>query len=184
MAVFSRVAPWILFGLGQLLFGREWASPLGAVAAAVIIGVGLARGHKPAEMILDASSLTYFTGFSGLVFAAPQSAIIEYVAGGAQLFQAAVIGVFLLARLPFTLPIARHSVPDAIGNSDWFYAFNARLTLVWLIAFVAGGAAIVLMVLAGFDNVPAQIVVIIVSIILPAYVQNRIVHKAEASISV
>lgn len=128
MAVLSRVAPWILFGLGQIVFGREWASPLGALTAAVIIVVGLARGHKPAEMILDSSTLVYFAGFSALVFVAPHSTLAQYGAAGAQLFHAAVIGAFYLGRLPFTLPIAQRSVPADVAKSESFYRFNARLS--------------------------------------------------------
>lgn len=181
MAVFSRVAPWILFGLGRLLFGSEWASPLGALAAAAIIGFGLARGRKRAEMILDTSSLVYFAGFSAIVFAAPHSAISAYVAAGAQIFHAAVIWAFLLARTPFTLPIAQHSVPAETGKSGWFYAFNARLTDIWLVSFLASGVVIVLIVATGFGNVPVQIVVIVVSIIVPTYLQKRLVRRAETS---
>ncbi len=179
MAIFTRVAPWLAFLLGQLMLGHTWASPFAALATAIIIGVEIARGARLGELILDGSSLVYFTLFSILSVMAPHHPVLAYVAAGAQLVYAAVIAIALAAGTPFTLPLARRGVPEEVGTSPEFIRFNRLLTLIWLASFLISGIVMVILMLFGVRDTWLQIAIIVASIIIPTVVQGRLVAKAS-----
>lgn len=181
MAILTRVAPWLAYLLGAALFGERWSAPFAAAATLAIVVAELARGARPAELILDGSSLVYFTAFSVLALTLPGSALLAYVAAGAQLFHAAVITAFLAAGLPFTLPLARRSVPAEVGRSEAFLRFNRLLTLVWLASFAVSGAVMVALLAAGVRMTWLQIVIVVVSIIVPTVVQRRMIEGARGT---
>ena len=176
MAVIIRVAPWIFYGIGAAAWGRTAAAPLAALAAAVLIGCQLAMHAKPGELILDVSTLVYFIGFSVLVLSSPHSSAVHYVAAGAQLFQGAVVGAFLLGHLPFTLPIAQKSVSSALATSGSFYRFNVRLTAMWLLAFLVSGIVLVVFAVSGNHSTSLQIGIVVLSIVAPYIAQKRMIE--------
>lgn len=177
MAVLIRVAPWIFYGIGAAVLGKAWASPLAALASAVLIGRQLAMHAKPSELILDVSTLVYFVGFSVLVLSSPHSPAVHYVAAGAQLFQGAVVGAFLLARLPFTLPIAQRGVSPALAKSGSFYKFNVRLTAMWLAAFLLSGILLVALTVSGDHSTSLQVGIVVVAIVAPYLAQKRMIDE-------
>lgn len=178
MTILLRVAPWILFGIGQAFLGRAFAGPLAAIGVLIIIGLEVRRGATARELILDLTSLIYFVGFSALVLLAPTSGLIQFVAAGAQLIQGAVVGVCLLAGLPFTLPLARRSVPPEVGASADFFRFNQLLSGIWLIAFLVSGGVLIALAAADPSNTAAQIIVIVAGVAIPSLIQNRLVAMA------
>lgn len=179
MAVFLRVAPWLLFGLGQLALGPAWAASLAAAGAVVIAVVGLARGARPSELILDAASAVYFLVFAALVLGGA-TALLPWVAAGAQLWLGAVVGGFLLGGLPFTLPLARREVPAEVGTSEGFRRFNVLLTAVWLGAFLVSGLALCALVAAGVTSAGVQVPIVVVALVAPVLVQRRLIAAAQA----
>lgn len=178
MAILTRVAPWLAYLLGAVLFGDRWAAPLAAVATLLIVVAELARGARAGELILDGSSLAYFTGFSVLALTMPGTSLLAYVAAGAQLVHAVVIAAFLAGGLPFTLPLARRGVPADVGRSAAFRRFNRLLTLVWLASFALSGAVMVALLVAGVRMTWLQIALVVVSIVVPTLVQRRMVASA------
>lgn len=179
MAILQRLLPWIFFALGQLLLGRQWSAPLAAVAAVIIIGVALARGARPLELILDGATLVYFVGFSVLLWTSPGSPLIDFVAAGAQLFQGVIVLVFLLAKVPFTLPIARREAPAEVADSWPFFKFNVILSLIWVAAFLISGCVLVAMVLTGLRETWIQVLVIVAAVLIPSLIQTRLVKSVQ-----
>lgn len=179
MVILTRLLPWILFGIGQALIGPSGAASLAAAGALLLIALSLKTGHRLSELILDSAVLMYFLGFAVLSVLAPRSSAVRYVAAGAQLFQGAVVLLFLLGGIPLALPIARRSVPHEVSENEPFIRFNRLLSSIWMVSFFFSGLIILGMVMTGAHAVIPQIGVIILAVLIPMYIQRLLMRRTS-----
>jgi hypothetical protein len=168
-------APWIVFALIPASDWR-WA----ALFALVISMAGIAsrvRAGVPADaQIIEIGSAVYFAALTGLAFADPKTPLHAYVA----CLASGALGLIACSSLaigkPFTLGIARQSVPREAWDNPLFYRVNVIITSVWAASFVIG------CVILGFlahSPVAARSVVQVAAFVIPLVFTLRYVARAR-----
>jgi hypothetical protein len=134
MAYLRGFAPWIVFGA---LSSWDWR--LAAVAGLIVAGAAtvfaLLRGQPADALILDISAVVFLAAVALIGFIDPTSPLARW-ADALSLAWLAVIawGSIAISR-PFTLGIARLSVPREMWNHPAFYKVNVVITAVWAATF-------------------------------------------------
>lgn len=131
--------PWIAFGI--VTGFADWRA--GAVAALVIAVVlladGIRTGHGLDEAVIETSAAVFFVVIAVIAFVAPKAALQHYTGALAMGWLALTAWGSLLVRRPFTLGIARRSVPEQFWSDPRFYRANAIITSVWAASFTVTG---------------------------------------------
>ncbi|MFI1164347.1 hypothetical protein ACH4UM_12140 [Streptomyces sp. NPDC020801] len=133
--------PWIAYACLSPL-GWQWSALTGLVVALVLIAVNRRAGVSADALILEFSTACFFVALTAVAFAAPHSKVADY--GGAISFGwlAVTAGTTLAVRRPFTLGIARRSVPEKFWKTPQFLRINNVITAVWAGAFLVTAAAL------------------------------------------
>jgi hypothetical protein len=79
---------------------------------------------------------------TAFAFAAPHSAVHHYAGALAIAWLAVTAWGTLAVRRPFTLGIARRSVPQAVWHTRAFLRINTVITTAWALSFTLTAAAI------------------------------------------
>jgi hypothetical protein len=156
-------APWIAFAVVPASQWK-WA----ALFALVISIVGItrqARAGLPFDaQIIEAGSAVYFAGLTALAFADPKTPLHSYTA----CLASGALGLIALAsiavRKPFTLGIAKQTMPPQVWDNPLFYRVNVIISSVWAASFVVG---CVLLGLLAHSNALARSVVQVAAFALP-----------------
>lgn len=140
--------PWIVFAvIPSSAFA--WA-PAAALAIAVVLFFGQRRAGWAADaLILEISTIAFFAGLSVAALAAPHAVPHGYAGVLSFAWLALTAWESLAARHPFTLGIARRSVPRDLWNRPEFLRVNVVITAVWAAAFTLTAAALAFCYLAG-----------------------------------
>lgn len=127
--------PWIAFGVVSGF--ADWrAGAVSALVLAVLLLVqGLRTGHGLDEAVIETSATLFFVVVCVLAFVMPHSAIQHYTGPLAMGWLAVTAWGSIAVRRPFTLGIARRSVPEQFWGNPAFYRVNAIITSVWATAF-------------------------------------------------
>jgi hypothetical protein len=156
-------APWIAFAVIPGTYWK-WA----ALAALALSAAGLIR-HARARMPLDAQIMdigtaVYFAALTALAFADPKTPLHAYTAALASGALGLIALVSLAAGKPFTLGIAKQSIPREAWGNPLFLRVNMIITGVWAASLVAGCAALVLL---AHSSPAARLTVQIAAFVIP-----------------
>jgi hypothetical protein len=168
-------APWIVFAVIPSGYWM-WAA-LFALAVSLAGVISQVRTGQPASaQIIEIGSAVYFAAITGLAFADPKTALHPYVpcmASGA-------LGLIACASLaigkPFTLGIARQSVPREVWDHPLFLRVNVIITSVWAASFVTG---CVILAFLAHSSVAARSAVQVAAFVIPLVFTIRYAARAR-----
>jgi hypothetical protein len=169
-------APWIVFAIVPASQWK-WA----ALLALVVSIAGMARQVRSGlpfdAQIIEAGSAVYFAALTVLAFANPKTPVHAYTACLASGALALIACASLAIGKPFTLGIARQSVPREAWDNPLFYRVNVVITTAWAASFVIG--CIILAFLA-HSSVLARSTVQVAAFAIPLVFTIRYVDRARA----
>lgn len=130
-------APWILVSVIEGPGRVALAGALGGALALVICVAGAAVGIRP--KLLDVTAILFFAALAvvaSLAGAGTQHWLGLWSAELCNVIIAAIAGLSLAVRKPFTLQYARETTEREYWNSPLFLRINYVITAVWSAAFL------------------------------------------------
>jgi hypothetical protein len=130
-------APWILVSVVEGPGRVSLAGALGAALALLICVAGAAVGIRP--KLLDVVAIVFFAALAvgaALASAGTQRWLGLWSAELCNVVIAAIAGLSLAVRRPFTLQYARETTEREYWNSPLFLRINYVITAVWSAAFL------------------------------------------------
>lgn len=176
MSYVRAFAPWIVFAVipGGLW---QWA----ALIAVIVSVAGVARQSRAGlpldAQVIEIGSAVYFAALAVLAFADPHTALHSYTASLASGALGLIGAVSLAVRKPFTLGVAKQSVPREAWDHPLFIHVNVVITAVWTASFVVG--CIALAVLA-HSSVLVRTAVQVAAFAVPLVFTLRYTARAQA----
>jgi hypothetical protein len=154
MSYLRTFAPWILYAAVSSA-SKQWAA-LGALVLAIVVIARKRQGGSSTDaLIIEAGSAVFFVAFAALAFAAPHSGLLQYAPALSSGALAVIAWISLAIRRPFTMGIAKQSVPEEFWNQPAFIRTNVIITSVWAAAFTISSA---ILVLTAHDGIVTTIV--------------------------
>lgn len=137
MSYLRAFAPWIAFAV---IPSAQWKwAALFALVVSVVEIVRKTRGGLPLDaQIMELGTSAYFTGLTALAFTDPHTALHAYIPAMASGALGVIAVGSLLVRKPFTLGVARQSMPRAAWDNPLFLRVNMIISAVWAASFAAG----------------------------------------------
>jgi hypothetical protein len=176
MSYLRTFAPWIAFAV---IPSSEWQ--WGALVALAISVFGIIRqirsGLPLDAQIIEIGSAAFFAALAALAFADPHTALRAYTECLASGALGLIAGVSLAVRKPFTLGIARQSVPREHWGSPLFIRTNMIITAAWTASFLIG---CVLLAFLAHSSVLVQTIVAAAAFVVPLVFTLRYVARARA----
>jgi hypothetical protein len=181
MSYLRGFIPWIVFGVLST-FDWRWAAVAALAAGVFLLWRDRRSGVAADALILDVSTVVYFTALGVLAFAAPHSPLERY--DGALSFGWLALTAWgsLAVGHPFTLGIARRQTPREYWDLPEFVRINVVITVAWAVAFTLTRAALVGCVAA---HVPTaiEIAVHVVGLAAPAAFTAIYPARAQARLA-
>ena len=177
MSYLRSFAPWIVFAV---IPASQWK--WGALFALVVSVAGVIR-HTRNGMPLDAQiieigSAVYFAALTVLAFADPKTTSLHaYVPAMAAGALGLISGVSLLAGKPFTLGIAKQSVPPSVWSNPRFMHSNMVITSVWTAAMLTDS---VILASLAHSVMFAKLLVQLAGFAIPMVFTVRYAHHVRA----
>ncbi|MFI5823458.1 hypothetical protein ACIA8I_30835 [Streptomyces rishiriensis] len=160
--------PWIVVSILIGSFDARLALGAGLVVALALIGYQRAGGRPWDAQVVEISATLFFAVATAVACAAPDSAFVEdYASAGSSLWLAMTAWGSLAVGRPFTLGIARTSVPSEHWNTPLFLSVNKAITAVWAAAFTVTGAGSALLHRYQPDSGGARTALTVAGIVLP-----------------
>ncbi|HET6502762.1 MAG TPA: hypothetical protein VFG87_18560 [Amycolatopsis sp.] len=183
--------PWIVFATIAGRIDWRFTALLGLVMSVVVLAWGR-REKKPADaLVLEISGTVFFallTAFA-CAFHGLGPALHSYVIAMAAGWLALTAWLSIVARVPFTLGIAKTMVAPEVWRSPPFLRVNLVMSGVWALSFTAEAIALAIVLAAE----PAAVVPVIVIKVLawtvpmgftfayPAILRSRAARRAPAA---
>lgn len=141
MSYLRAFAPWIAFAV---IPSAQWKwAALFALVVSIVEIVRKTRGGLPLDaQIMELGTSAYFIGLTALAFADPHTTLHTYISAMASGALGVIAIVSVLVRKPFTLGVARQSMPREAWDNPLFLRVNMIISAVWAASFVAGCAGL------------------------------------------
>ena len=141
MSYLRAFAPWIAFAV---IPSSQWKwAALFALVVSVVEIARKTRGGLPLDaQIMELGTSVYFAGLTALAFADPHTALHAYIPAMASGALGVIATASLLVRKPFTLGVARQSMPREAWDNPLFLRVNMIISAVWAASFAAGCAGL------------------------------------------
>ena len=163
MSYLRTFAPWIAFSVFP---ASDWQ--WGALVALAISVAGIIRQTRSGlpldAQIIEIGSAAFFAALAALAFADPSTPLHAYSAALASGALGLIAGVSLAVRKPFTLGIAKRSVPREHWGSPLFIRTNVIITAAWTTSFIIGCVALAFL---AHSSVLIQAIVQVAAFIVP-----------------
>lgn len=176
MSYLRAFAPWIAFAV---IPSGEWQ--LAALVALVISAFDIvrkARGGLPLDaQVMELGTCAYFAALTVLAFARPHAALHAYVPAMASGALGLIAICSLLMRKPFTLGVARQSMPREAWDNPLFLRVNMVVSGVWAASFVVGCLALAAL---AHSSVLGRILVQTAAFALPLVFTVRYVDRVRS----
>lgn len=168
MTYIRTFAPWIIYAVvsGNSATSKQWGALAALAVAALVVGGQRRAGKRFDALIIEVGSAVFFAALAVLAFAAPHSALLGYSAALSSAALAVIAWGSLAIRRPFTLGIAKQSVPSEFWNQPLFIRTNVIITLVWAVSFTLGAGALALVVHAGGGST-VRLIVQVAAFVIP-----------------
>jgi hypothetical protein len=144
--------PWIVFA-AMPSKDLKVAALVALAVAAVLFRRQRRRGVDTDALILEIGTIAFFAVLAAVAYALPHvTAEIPYTGALSFAWLAVIAWGSLIASHPFTLGIARQSVPQEMWHSPQFMKVNVVITAVWAVFFTLTAAAVAACVAAGLGE--------------------------------
>ena len=181
MAYLRSFLPWIAVSVLVGTIDIRYALLAGLVLALALIVVQRRAGSDWAALVIETGAALYFAVCTAAAFAAPDSGLVtDYSSAGASLWLALLAWGSLVIGKPFTMGIARTTVPAEHWDSPLFRRVNTVITAVWAAAFTVGGAGSAWLHHAHPDSSTARTVLTAVCVVVPILFTVRYPEIARA----
>jgi hypothetical protein len=168
-------APWIIYAV---LSSVDWRIGMCAAAvAAVILVIGQRRAHD--LDLLTGVTAAFFVVMAIIALAAPHSGLHHWTPALSAATLAVIAAGSLAVRQPFTLAIARRTVPEQFWHTPLFLHSNDVITSVWAAAFTASAIASALVIHASPGS-SAVIAVQVAGFVVPFIFTKRYTGHVQA----
>jgi hypothetical protein len=167
-------APWTTYAVLSS-FDLRLGTYLAAVAALLVLTDQL-RTHS--VDVLGSVSCSFFLVMAVILLADPHSGLDRWTWALANGVLAIMALASLAVRKPFTLSMARATVPERFWNTVPFIHANMVITSVWAAAFAASAIVSALIVEWGHSNLAALIVVQVLAVGIPLVYSDRYAKRA------
>jgi hypothetical protein len=181
MSYLRTFAPWILYAImtGESAAGKQWAALAALLLTGTILVVQLRRGQNSEALIIEIGSVVFFAAVAVLAWAIPDSGALRYTQALSSAALAVIAWLSLAVGHPFTLGIAKQSVPAEYWAEPLFIRTNKIITLVWASAFVAQ-AAILAVATAAHAGTLVMLAIQVVGLAAPAVFTVRYTTAVRA----
>lgn len=176
MSYLRAFAPWIVFALVPSAQWK-WAALFALLVSAVEIRRKTRAGLPLDAQIIELGTAVYFAGLTALAFADPGTALHAYIPAMAEGALGVIALGSLLLRKPFTLGIARQSMPREAWDNPLFLRVNTIISTVWAASFVIGCVALAAL---AHGSATGRIVVQTAVFVLPLVFTTRYVEHVRA----
>lgn len=141
MSYVRSFLPWIAVALLTGSVDIRYAVLTGLVLAVALLVAQRRAGRGWDAQVIECSAALFFAAYTAAAFAAPHAVLVTGYGSALSSAWLAVTawGSLALGR-PFTLGIARLSVPEEFWTSPLFLRVNRVITTVWAAAFTATAA--------------------------------------------
>ena len=144
--------PWIVFAAVSSA-GWQWGALSAAACGLWLLVQDRKAGVPGAALVLQFSTLGYFAALTAFALADPHSPVRHYVGALSLGWLAATAWATVAVGNPFTVGIARQSVPEELWYNPRFLRMNTIITSVWAASFTLTSAAVVVCVVSGAGTV-------------------------------
>ncbi|MEU8137211.1 hypothetical protein [Streptodolium elevatio] len=170
MGYLRSFVPWVAFAAVSTADWR-WGAAVGLFAAASSV----LRGRRTGESadLLTVSTAGFFAVLTAVAFTDPGSPVRHWTAAASVAWLAVTAWASIAARKPFTLVIAKRTVPREIWAKPAFLRINTVLTAVWAASFTLTAATLVALREAGTGGGGASTAVQVLGFVLPALFTAR-----------
>jgi hypothetical protein len=134
MAYLRGFAPWIVFG-GLSAFDWRVAALAGLIIAVLATVYARLHGQPADALILDIGAVLFLVVVAVIGFIDADSPLADWVGALSLAWLAIIAWGSIAIHRPFTLGIARLSVPREMWNHPLFYKVNVTITAVWAATF-------------------------------------------------
>ncbi|MBY8885789.1 hypothetical protein K7472_13130 [Streptomyces sp. PTM05] len=171
--------PWIAYSVVASALDWRWGALVGLLWTAGELLSARRSGRGWDSLVIEVCSSLYFVIVVAVAFAEPHSSARPYIQAASSLWLALAAWGSLAIRRPFTLGIAKQTVPAEFWNNPVFYRVNAVITSAWAISFTLSGAAMfALRATHGSDSLVT--LVTIAGFVVPAVFTARYPAAARA----
>ncbi len=177
MSYLRGFIPWIVFAVvGSAHW--QWGALTALVAGGYLFAMDRRRGLSAEALILEQSTIAFFTVLSVLAFAAPDSGLRDYGGALATGWLALTAWATLAVRRPFTTGIAKRQAPPEVWTNPVFLRINVVLTSVWALAFTLTATALAVIDAEALGST-ASTAVQVAGFAIPAVITARYPERAR-----
>ncbi|WP_067173145.1 hypothetical protein [Microtetraspora niveoalba] len=160
--------PWIAFAVLATNGEARYGAAAALLLSALLLGMDRRRGRAWDALVLEIGSVVFFGVLTLAALTITPAPFGEYGPAVAVGWLALTAWTTLAIRRPFTLGIARESVPAAVHGTPMFYRVNAIITAVWAVAFTCNAAGLALLIAFAPHATVAIIAVKVCGFAIPA----------------
>jgi hypothetical protein len=164
MTYLRSFIPWLAFAAVSTADWR-WGSAVALFAAGSSVAQGRRTGN-PADL-LTLSTAAFFAVLTAVAFTEPHSPVRHWTAAVSLGWLAVTAWASLAARRPFTLTIAKRTVPRELWARPAFLRINVVITAVWAASFTLTAAVLVALNESGTDTGAATTATQVLGFALP-----------------
>ncbi|GAA4106549.1 MULTISPECIES: hypothetical protein [Streptomyces] len=177
MSYLRGFIPWIVFAVvGSAHW--QWGALAALVAGGYLFAMDRKRGLSADALILEQSTIAFFTVLSVVAFAAPDSGLRDYGGALATGWLALTAWATLAVRKPFTTGIAKRQAPPEVWANPVFLRINVVLTAVWALAFTLTATALAVIDAESLGST-ASIAVQVAGFAVPAVITAQYPERAR-----
>jgi hypothetical protein len=159
--------PWIAFGIINGVADLRVAAVVAVILSGLLMIDNRRTGHGLDEAVIETSATIFFIAVGLVAFLDPTTTLGDHTGALAAAWLAITAWGSLLVRHPFTMGIARRSVPREVWENPLFYKANVVITTAWAISFTVTAVAQVVVGLLT-DNGTVGTVIQILGFVAPA----------------
>ncbi|NUU23564.1 MAG: hypothetical protein HOV68_18965 [Streptomycetaceae bacterium] len=177
MTYLRSFIPWLAFAAVSTVDWR-WGAAVALFAAASSVLKGRRTGD-PADL-LTVSTAAFFAVLTAVACTEPDSPVRHWTAAASLAWLGATAWASLAARKPFTLTIAKRTVPRELWARPAFLRVNVVITAVWAASFTLTAAVLVALDESGADSAAATTAAQVLGFALPALFTAKYPDHARA----
>ncbi|WP_412537989.1 hypothetical protein R8Z50_19220 [Longispora sp. K20-0274] len=166
MSYLRTFLPWIVYSVVPSSHW-QWGALAGLLVAVAVVAQQLRAGRTPDALIIEIGSAVFFAVITVVAFTSPDSPAHPYSPAISAASLALIAGVSLAIGRPFTLGIAKQSVPREYWGQPLFVRSNVVITSVWTGAFAASAVVLGMIVHAGGAGSPIAIAAQVAGFVVP-----------------
>jgi hypothetical protein len=165
---FRGFIPFIAFGVLNGFSDIRIAAVTAVVLSALLLLASRRAGDGLDEHVIEVSAGIFFAVLTLVAFLDPHTTLGDHTTALSSTWLALTAWGGLLFRKPFTMGIARRSVPQQVWENPMFYKVNVVISSVWAAAFTVTAVAATVIGLLTTHGGTAVTVIQVLGFVVPA----------------